>query len=628
MKNIKSILLTGALILAVPIAAARAESITIIPEPNRMEVGSGHYTFTDFGVYYDTKDPRLSEIVEILNEKIEPATGKQFKSVRQSGAELKLVIKNGSEPESYNFVSDARGVTIEASDPAGIFYGVQTLLQLLPAEIKSQTLAESAVWQIPHVSISDQPRFGWRGLMLDVSRHWFSKEEVMAYIDQLAEYKMNRFHWHLTDDQGWRVQIDALPRLTEVGAWRAFRVGDWWHRDPQQPGEAATYGGFYTKEDIAEVLEYSRRRYVTVIPEIDVPGHSLAALVAYPELSCFQAPEYVNVGNKFYGIDENSLCVGKPVVMEFMQKVLDEVVEMFPSEYIHIGGDECWKGFWAKCPDCQALKAREGLKDENELQSWFIRQMEKMLQEKGRKIIGWDEIHEGGLAPDATVMSWRGMQGGIDAARQGHHVIMTPNQHAYIDLYQGEPSVEPDTYSMLRLTDSYHFEPVPEGIDPEMILGGQGNLWAESVPRFRHAEYMTWPRGWALAEVFWTDPARKEWDGFIEKVEEHFRRADQADVNYARSMYNAIVSAEIDPEGTVLVTLSSEIPLTIYYTWDNTFPDRHGIHYEYPFKIPKDASRLTVTTYRDGKQIGAMIKVPVEEIRKRAVKTERVIGNI
>lgn len=266
---------------------------------------------------------------------------------------------------------------------------------------------------------------------------------------------MNVFHWHLTDDQGWRIEIKSLPRLTEVGAWRAERVGDWWSRSPQQPGEPLTYGGYYTQEDIKEVLAYARQRYVRVIPEIDVPGHSLAALVAYPELACFKAPQAINVSNKFYGIDENALCVGNEKTFEFLDKVFTEVAALFPDEYIHVGGDECFKGFWAKCPKCQQRKRTEHLKDEKELQSYFIHRLESMLKQKGKRLIGWNEILEGGLAPEG------------------------------------------------------------------MVLGAQGNLWSEAVPTFRHAEYMTWPRGWALAEVLWSGPDKTDWDGFWPRVEKH-----------------------------------------------------------------------------------------------------------
>ena len=342
-----------------------------------------------------------------------------------------------------------------------------------------------------------------------------------------------------------------------------------------------------------------------------------------------KAPTAVNVGNKFYGEDENTLCIGKEETFEFMDKVLTEVAALFPDEYIHIGGDECFKGFWHKCPRCQARMKAEKLKNENELQSYFIHRMESLLKEKGKKLIGWDEISEGGLAPDATVMSWRGMEGGIQAAKAGHHVIMTPAEHCYIDLWQGEPSVEPDTYSMCRLKDSYSFNPVPEGVPAEMILGGQGNLWAESVPTFRHAEYMAWPRGWALAEVLWTGPEQTNWDKFWPRVEQHFVRANAAQINYARSMYNAIITPSYTADGTLEIKLETELGnLDIYYTFDNTDPDAFTPKYSEPLRVPKDATWLRVVTYREGKPIGKVITLPITELEKRAANTRRVVGNL
>ena len=488
---------------------------------------------------------------------------------------------------------------------------------------------EQMDWTLPCVEVKDVPRFGWRGMMLDVSRHYFNKEEVKQFIDEIAEYKMNVFHWHLTDDQGWRIEIKSLPELTRKGAMRAERVGDWWTREPQQPGEPVSYGGFYTQEDIKEVIEYARERYVTIMPEIDVPGHSLAFLVAYPELACFKAPEYINVGNKFYGIDENSLCAGNDKTFEYLEKVFSEVAALFPSPYIHVGGDECFKGFWNKCPKCKERMQQEGLKNVHELQSYFIRRMEKVLKAKGKRLVGWDEIHDGGLAPEANVMSWRGMKGGIQAAQQGHHVIMTPDNHCYLDLYQGELTVEPETYSMCRLSDSYAFQPVPQGVDSTFILGGQGNLWSESIPTFRHAEYMAWPRGWALAEVLWSPENVRSWKDFIRRVEEHFSRAEYAGTNYARSMYNAIITPYRNEAGEVEIELSTELDdLDIYYTFDNTNVDTFSVKYERPLSIPRNATRLIVGTFREGKPVGKQIAIEAKELVKRAGNKKRVVGNL
>ena len=611
-------------------AVAAPTSVSLIPKPEKAEVFEGHFTFRQgkpVSVYCD--ESAAADLLEVLAEKFKPA-GIVLEPVSdpkkaQLAFVLDATVKNG---EAYSLRVDKKRIEVRASAYGGLFYGMQTLLQLFPAAIRVPDAVQCADWQIPCIAVEDTPRFGWRGMMLDVSRHFFTKEEVMKYIDELSEYKMNVFHWHLTDDQGWRLAIESFTRLTEVGAWRARRVGDWWTRERQKPGEPATYGGFYTREDVREVVEYARKRHVTVMPEIDVPGHSVAALVAYPELACFKAPDAVNVGNKFYGEDENSLCVGNDSTFVFMEKVLSEVADLFPCPYIHIGGDECFKGFWSRCPKCRARMEAEGLDNVQQLQSYFIKRMEKILKDKGKRLVGWDEISEGGLAPDATVMSWRGMSGGIQAAKEGHHVIMTPNEHCYLDLYQGEPTAEPNTYSMCRLSDSYAFEPVPEGVDSSYILGGQGNLWAESVPTFRHAEYMVWPRGWALAEVLWSG-GEKDWSDFIRRVTVHFERADSADINCSRSVYNAIVTPFTGSDGQVWIELGKEIDdLDIYYTFDGTNPDKHAPVYTEPVTIPLNATRLRVMTYRNGKPAGQLLSIETEELRSRAKNTKRVVGNL
>lgn len=604
--------------------------LALIPAPQKITVGTDYFKLTRrAAIELDTSNPGLVSIARYFSDKIAPATGFEIPVEKHGNIEFKLIDDEALGAEGYHLLVKHGDILLTAHQPAGIFYGVQTLLQLLPSQVKGDKELKEMKWMIPCVDITDTPQFPWRGMMLDVSRHFFTKDEVKKFIDELAEYKMNVFHWHLTDDQGWRIDIKSLPRLTEVGAWRAPRVGQWWQRERQQPGEEATYGGFYTQEDIKEVLAYAAERYVRVIPEIDVPGHSLATLVAYPELACMKAPDAVNVGNKFYGEDENTLCVGKEETFVFMDKVLTEVAALFPDEYVHIGGDECYKGFWHKCPRCQARMKAENLKNEDELQSYFIHRMEAILKEKGKKLIGWDEILEGGLAPDATVMSWRGMEGGIKSAKAGHHVVMTPSEHCYLDLWQGEPSVEPDTYSMCRLKDSYSFNPVPDSVPAEMILGGQGNLWAESVPTFHHAEYMAWPRGWAIAEVLWTGPDKADWKKFYPRVEKHFQRAENAGINYARSMYNAIITPVFVEDGSLEIQLETEPgDMDIYYTFDNTDPDRFTSKYESPLRVPRNATWLRVSTYRGNQQMGKVITLTIKELEKRAEDTRRVVGNL
>jgi hexosaminidase len=624
MKNIKNVLYFVALAFifsgcqTTPKPSESNEELTIIPMPAKAVLNTGNFAITKNTVIY-CNSKELLTVAEYLVTKIAGATGFNLQIKEGSGKGINFEISGTSDStlgnEGYKLQVTPKNVVLTANKANGVFYGIQSLLQMLPPQIKSSSLQKDVEWKIPCVEIEDTPRFPWRGLMLDVSRHFFAKEEVKAYIDQLAEYKMNVFHWHLSDDQGWRIEIKSLPKLTEIGAWRAERVGDWWQRNPREENEPVTYGGFYTHEDIKEVVQYAKDRFVEVVPEIDVPGHSLSTIVAYPEISCTQTVKDINVGNKFYTVDENSLCPGKELTFEYLDKIFTEIALLFPSDYIHVGGDECYKGFWSKCPDCQKRIQNEKLKDTYELQSYFIKRLEKMLEAKNKKLVGWDEILEGGLAPNATVMSWRGMENGIQAAKAGHQVIMTPTNHCYLDLYQGEPSVEPATYSMCRLSDSYQFEPVPEGVDPSLILGGQGNLWSEAVPTFRHAEYMTWPRGWALAEVFWSSKENRNWENFVKRVEDHFVRADFGKINYARSMYNAIITP-FEEDGTLKIKLDTEIDdLTIYYTFDNTDPDCYGNKYDSPLSIPKNATRLRVITYKDEKPVGKVITLGIDDMK-------------
>ena len=520
--------------------------------------------------------------------------------------------------EGYMLHSGTGQISIRANSQTGLFYGFQTLMQLIPPQVAGSPVQKDAVYEVPAVTITDYPRFPWRGLMLDVSRHFFSLNDVKAYIDQMAKYKFNVFHWHLADDQGWRVEIKCLPKLTEVGAWRVPRTGLWWSFDPPAPGEKATEGGFYTQDQIREVVKYAADRQITILPEIDVPGHSLAMIASYPELSSTGKQYPVNPGSKFYTIEDNSLCPGKEVVYETLDKVFTELAPLFPGEYIHIGGDECYKGFWKNSPECQALMKKENLKNLEEVQSWFIKRLEKILQSKGKKMIGWDEILEGGLAPDATVMSWRGMDGGIQSAKMGHKVVMTPTQHCYLDLYQGDPVMEPATYSMLRLSDVYKFEPVPEGVNPELVLGGQGNLWSESVATLRHAQYMTWPRGFALAEVLWSPAEARNWGSFMERLPWQFRRLDADEVNYSRSVYDPIIRM-VKENGVKKIVMTCEAEdYRIHYSFDESYPDRFYPVYNGPLEIPGGAGRIRAVAVKEpGRESGRVVTIDLKELEKR-----------
>jgi len=598
----------------------------IIPEPVLIKPGTGAFVVKP-ETRIVAENEGATAVARMFAEMLNTPTGysipvQQKKSAAGRGA-ISLSINETPNKEigkeGYVLHVSESDIRIRANDAKGLFYAVQTIFQMLPPDAASPVAEKNVRWTIPCADITDYPRFEWRGLMLDVSRHFFPKEFVKRYIDEMARYKFNIFHIHLSDDQGWRLEIKGLPKLTTVGAWRVPRQGSWWSFLPPQPGEKADAGGFYTQDDIREIVAYAKERHIDILPEIDVPGHSLAAIAAYPYLSATKYITSVNPGSRFYNIEDNTLDPSDERVYSLLDTVFTQVAELFPFKYIHIGGDECTKLFWHKSAGVQDFMKRNGIKTEEELQSYFIKRMEKILRAKGKKLIGWDEILEGGLAEDATVMSWRGMEGGIKSAKMGHHVVMTPSHFAYLDLYQGDPLVEPETYSMLRLKTCYDFEPVPEGVKPELILGGQGNLWTESVPTGRQAEYMTWPRAFALSEVFWSPRQKRNWPSFIARTEKNFDYLDKSRTLYARSMYDAIITGVKGHGDSLKVKLATEIGgLEIYYTFDGTNPDPYQFKYSgEPLEVPKGASQIRVRTYRDGKPIGLQINFPLKELANR-----------
>jgi len=530
--------------------------------------------------------------------------------------------------EGYILEVTKKSINISANKAAGIFNGLQTLKQLIPTKMTASNANESI--KIATCNIKDYPRFKWRGLMLDVSRHFFTVEEVKAYIDKMSEYKFNVFHWHLTDDQGWRIEIKSLPKLTEVGAWRVERHGRFGkERSKPKPDEKASYGGFYTQEQIKSIVQYATNRNITIVPEIDIPGHSMAALAAYPELSVKKEPKYVAPGTKFsewYGngkfkmLIENTLNPTDEKVYEFVDKVFTEVAELFPGDYIHMGGDEAYHGYWEENPSVQKFMKKNKLKDSHELQSYFVKRVEKIIRSKGKKMIGWDEILEGGLAEDATVMSWRGMKGGIEAAKMGHEVVMSPTTFAYLDYSQGDHSVENRIYADLRLEKSYTFEPIPDGIDPRYILGGQGNLWTEVIPTLSFAFYMTYPRAFSLAETFWSPKEKKDWNNFIDRTETHFYKFDKSNTNISKAVYDPIIHVYIEND-ILHCELKNSIPNTeIYYTLDNTYPVQFGEKYIGPFEIPEGNLSLRTQTFRNGKPIGRELLIHRNILKKRIPK--------
>ncbi len=436
-----------------------------------------------------------------------------------------LVLTSAGSSHGYTLDITPERMMLTASTERDLFYGMQTLRQLLPP-----TTAALGDLRVPAVHIEDAPRFEWRGLMLDVSRHFFPVSFVKKLIDVMALYKLSVLHWHLTDDQGWRIEIKRYPRLTEVGSVRA---GTSLPPRGSNQIDNVPYGGFYTQEEIRDVVAYAQSRFITVVPEIEMPGHAVAALTSYPELGCVGKDYAVRIA---WGIEPDVLCAGKDTTFEFVEQVLSEVVDLFPSEYIHIGGDECPKIRWESCPHCQARIRQEGLKNEHELQSYFVRRVEKILEAKGRRLIGWDEILEGGLAPNASVMSWRGAEGGIEAASAGHHVVMTPNTHCYFDYYQaldgvGEP---PGIGGYIPLSHVFEFDPiagVPED-KAHFVMGGQGNVWTEYMGSESHVEYMIFPRALALAEALWSAAPRTSYQSFLRRLESHLTRLNTMGVHY------------------------------------------------------------------------------------------------
>ena len=585
--------------------------INLIPTPVTMEVQKGHFEIVaNTKILLDLQNEEVFWIGNYFSELFESVSGSRL-DITDSGkgtGNINLELTNEVEAEEgYELSVNDRGIEIKARNATGLFYGVQTLRQLLPVDIDGQNVQARTQWTVPAVKIEDEPRFGWRGLHLDVSRHFFPKEFIKKYLDHMVRLKLNKFHWHLVDGPGWRIEIDQYPRLTEVGAWRVDKRKEAWSWPATEIGKPTdgrpAYGGFYTKDDIREIIDYADKRFIEVIPEIEMPGHSYAALVAYPELVCVNNDI---IGNIQFGTD--AFCAGNEKSYEFLENVLDEIIDLFPSKLIHIGGDEVVKTAWHNCSRCQGLTKREGLKDEEELQSHFISRMANYIESKGKEVIGWDEILEGGLAENAKVMSWRGMQGGIKSANMGHDVVMAPNSHTYFDLYQGDQELEPPAYSQLLLTQVYKFDPIPEDIAEDKkhhILGGHACLWTETVQTPEHAEYMLFPRLFALAETVWSLKENLDWDSFKDRMEFNFDRLEAANINYARSAYNVKIDGLLDTTSYELeLVMSNELDrYEIRYTLDGTEPNGKSKVYEGPFTI-SSKSDIQAATFRNRERFG------------------------
>jgi hexosaminidase len=595
--------------------ACLSAQIQVIPQPVSVKAQTGHFTLkADTRVFFQKNNPDWEMAARYLLGVVQPATGFALIAqplsnplTTQPRPNSIFLIEDASikSAEGYTLTVEPTAVVIRAASATGAFYGVQTLRQLFPAALYSGKKAAKTEWKAPCCVIEDAPRFAYRGLHLDVGRHFFPVDFIKRYIDLLAAHKLNRFHWHLTEDQGWRIEIKKYPKLQTVAACRKETLIGHYNDQPWK-FDGKEYCGFYTQEEVKEVVEYARQRFVTIVPEIEMPGHALAALAAYPELGCTGGP-YATAPR--WSVFEDVFCAGNDKVFEFLDNVLGEVSSLFPGTYIHIGGDECPKNRWKACTKCQRRIKAEKLKDEHELQSYFIKRIEKILTKYDKKLIGWDEILEGGLAPSATVMSWRGTDGGIAAAKAGHDAIMTPGSHLYFDHYQADPANEPLAIGgFTTIERTYSYEPVPDVLDEtaaKHILGAQGNVWTEYMADPAYVEYMAYPRACALAEVVWTPKAGKNWPDFAERLKAHFKRLDALDVHYAKSYFNIKSVYKAGKVGLI----ANDSDLDIRYTMDGkTIPTTASMLYSAPFALTKTTT-IKAAAFRAGQRVGQPLTV-------------------
>jgi hexosaminidase len=588
--------------------------ISIIPQPVLVRAGDAGATFTitaQTTVLYPKNLPDWDLPVRYLLAMLGPALGATLPTegyaagaTFQRSKNITLEQDNSvAHEEGYVLVVEMSGVRIRARSAAGAFYAVQTLRQLLPAEVSANALMQRPC-AAPACIIEDYPRFGWRGMHLDVSRHWFPVASIKRYIDLMAAHKLNQFHWHLTDDQGWRIEIKRFPELQKIGACRQQTLIGHYSDQPER-FDGTPYCHYYTQDEVREVVEYARHRFVTVIPEIEMPGHALAALTAYPNLGCSGGPYQVT---QKWGVMDDVFCAGNDATYTFLEQVLDEVCLLFPGQYVHVGGDECPKDRWKTCPKCQNRIKTERLHDEHELQSYVIRRASQMLAKHNKKLIGWDEILEGGLPASASVMSWRGTEGGIAAARAGHDVVMTPGSHCYLDYYQSDPATEPLAIGgYLTIEKVYSYEPVPTELtaaEARHILGAQANLWTEYIATPEKLEYMAYPRACALAEVVWSPAASRRWPDFSRRLMGHFDRLSAMGVNYAKSFYD-VTSAYSN--GKVSLTCADP-SAQIRYTTDDTDPVATSPLYKGPFGLTQ-STNMRCAAFKNGKPVSKVLRV-------------------
>lgn len=586
----------------------------IIPKPLDVNSkGDASFLLKDgVAVIYPENNQKMQDNAEFLVDYVEKQTGVKLTShagMPVDGAICLTLDLSDDNAEAYKLIVNDKRVCISGASEAGVFYGIQTLRKSLP-------VAQDINVNLSAVEIYDKPRFAYRGAMLDVARHFYTVDEVKTFIDMLALHNINRFHWHLTDDQGWRIEIKKYPKLMSVASERKETVVGRWYSGIY---DGKPYGGYYTQDELRDVIDYAAKRHITIIPEVDLPGHMQAALTAYPELGCTGGPYEVRT---IWGVSQDVLCVGNDFTLQFVKDVLSEVADIFPSEYIHIGGDECPKVRWEKCPKCQERIKSLGLKSdakhtkEQRLQSYMIQEAAKYLKEKGKRIIGWTEILEGGLVPDATLMSWIGESGGIEAAHQHHDVIMTPNTYLYFDYYQSK-KVEDEPLAIggyLPIEKTYNYEPMPKELTEEeqqYIKGVQANLWTEYIPIFSQVQYMVLPRLGAAAEVQWTDPSKKDYKDFLRRVPHLVAVYDCYGWNYATHVYDVNVDMKADTVNHVLnVQLSTMADDPIYYTLDGQDPTEKSLKYTKPFTIDQSVVLKTMAVHPDRTS-----KISVDTIR-------------
>lgn len=607
MESGKAVSLWGVIciMLFVPVAVFCQHNVSLIPKPNQITVGKGTYVFPaflqvhTFDIFHSATD-LLKDIPGI--DSLGVNLVRSARRMPEQGIRLiRATPAHKLHEQAYRLQVDSTGIQITAHREAEMINGIMTLLQL--------ACIQENVHEIPQLTIEDQPRFVYRGLHLDVSRHFFPISFLKKFIDVMALYKFNNFHWHLTDDPGWRLEIKKYPELTQKAAWRTHRDWKEWKNNGGlylQEGHPNAHGGYYTQQEARDLVAYAKKKGINIIPEIEMPGHSEAVLATYPQMTCTgEAHKHAE------------FCIGNEQTFTFLTDVLEEVVDIFPSPYIHIGGDEADKKSWRNCPKCQERLEKEGLEDEDALQSYAVQRMNDFIKSKGRRLIGWDEIMEGGLPAGATVMSWRGEQAGIDAAHAGHDVIMTPESHLYFDYYQSDPRTQPEAIGgYTTLEKVYSYNPLPEALAKDKIkhlLGAQANVWTEYMPTQEHVEYMAFPRALALSEVLWTDQNEREWEEFSERLRGHYRLLQRFDVNYYRPSYTSSIHVQYNPEvnANTISIISEQHEPTIHYTIDGEEPSVTSSLYKKSFDLSVPAT-VKAACFIDSVRVGPVAVAQVD----------------